>query len=105
MIQLITEYPFNNDYTLVKTYAIDELGNHYKIQQIQTGVIFDEAIDKFPPAFNYRVTEEKVPTIEELMALEKSQEELNAQLELETINNMQATEEIEVVETNDLTEE
>lgn len=105
MIQLITEYPFNNDYTLVKTYAIDELGNHYKIQQIQTGVVFDEAIDKFPPAFNYRTTEEKVLTMEELIALEEAQKELNTQLELEATNNMQATEKMEVVETNDLTKE
>lgn len=73
MIEIVTEYPYNNNYTLVKTYAIDELGSHYKIQQVQTGAIFEEAIDQYPPKYSYVATEEKVLAEEELFILELEQ--------------------------------
>lgn len=110
MIEIVTEYPYNNNYTLVKTYAIDELGNHYKIQQVQTSIIFDEAIDTFPPKYNYVATEEKILTQEELLALEEEKQRemalLAEQEAQELIASLEAIEGEEEIETeNIITEE
>lgn len=106
MIEIVTEYPYNNNYTLVKTYAIDELGNYYKIQQVQTGIIFDEAIDAFPPKYNYVATEEKILTEEELLALEEEKQreaELLAEQEAQAlIASLEAIESEEVIYTEEV---
>jgi hypothetical protein len=60
MIDLKKEYPYNGNNELIKHYAQDENGNFYKIKQVETGFIFDEAVDAYPAKYEYSATEIKV---------------------------------------------
>lgn len=52
---------------LYRTYS-DE---NYKIRQIETGAIYDEAIDVENAGYTYEETEEKIETAEELKESEE----------------------------------
>ena len=60
MIELKREYPYNGNSKLIKHYAHDENGELYKIKQVKTGFIFDEAVDVYPNNQEYLITEERV---------------------------------------------
>ena len=60
MIELKREYPYNGNSKLIKHYAQDENGELYKIKQVKTGFIFDEAVDAYPTNQEYLTTEECV---------------------------------------------
>lgn len=50
---------------LERHYAEDENGVKYKIKQIETGVIYDEAVDLVPCKYTYEATNDKVELNEE----------------------------------------
>ena len=61
MIELKLQRPFIDEngierVGLEKHYAIDENGVKYKIKQIETGVIYDDAIDAVPCKYSYEPT-------------------------------------------------
>lgn len=60
MIEVKEEILDNN---LVKHYAIDENNKHYKILQVETNLIYDEAIDVVPCRYTYKATKEAVEEI------------------------------------------
>lgn len=60
MIELKTEYPYNNKNSLISHYAEDESGMKYYIIQVETGVKYDEAIDVYPCRYHYVATDEPV---------------------------------------------
>ena len=66
MIELKTEYPFNNDSGLIRHYAEDEHGNKYKILQVETNITYDEAVDIYPCRYNYSVTNEPIGVDEDV---------------------------------------
>lgn len=45
---------------LIRHYAEDENGKHYKIRQVETGVEYDEAVDLLPCRFTYVVTDKEI---------------------------------------------
>lgn len=60
MVELKEEYPFKRDdgsldYGLIRHYAVDENGEHFYIKQLETGVIYGEAIDIYPCPYTYVV--------------------------------------------------
>ena len=64
MVEIKTEYPVkigdeikNN---LIKHYAEDELGNRYYIKQVETGRIYEDAIDLYPCKYTYIVTTDTI---------------------------------------------
>lgn len=71
MVKLIVESPFidfNGEVreNLVRRYAVDEeTGEKYMIKQVQTGIVYDEAIDLVTAPYTYEVTDEKVEKEEE----------------------------------------
>lgn len=65
MIEIKTQYPFieedgSENANLVKHYAEDENGDRYYIQQVQTGIEYEEAIDIYPCRYVYVTTDKKV---------------------------------------------
>ena len=67
MIELKLQRPFKDENGKVyehleKHYAEDENGVKYKIKQIETGVIYDEAVDLVPCRYTYVTTEEPIET-------------------------------------------
>ena len=65
MIELKAQYPYidedgviKND--LIKHYAEDEIGNKYYIKQIQTGILYDAAVDVFPCKYAYMITDKMI---------------------------------------------
>jgi uncharacterized UPF0160 family protein len=68
MIGLKLQRPFidNNGKVyehLERHYAEDENGVKYKIRQVETGVIYDEAIDLYPCKYTYEATRELVEEV------------------------------------------
>lgn len=68
MINLMVEYPFVNlkgdlNDNLIKHYAKDDEGKLYYIKQVQTGVIFEQAVDIYPCSYSYEAT--NIPITEE----------------------------------------
>lgn len=62
MIEIKTEYPYIDDNgeknsNIIKTYAEDENSVRYKIKQIETGIIYDEAVDIYPCRYTYVATD------------------------------------------------
>lgn len=57
MIELKEEILENN---LIRHYAVDENGKKYKILQVETNIIYDEAIDVIPCRYTYKATEEVI---------------------------------------------
>lgn len=47
-----TEYPYNDNPNLIRHYA-----EGFKIRQIETGIIYDEAVDLYPCKYTYEVTD------------------------------------------------
>ena len=62
---LKTEYPYNDDNNLIRHYAKDENQVQYKIKQIETGIIYDEAIDLYPCIYTYEETDIPVEILQE----------------------------------------
>lgn len=60
MIELKTE--IIND-KLIRHYAEDSQGNRYYIEQIETGVEYEEAVDVIPCRYTYVVTDKKIEEI------------------------------------------
>lgn len=48
---------------LERHYAEDENGIRYKILQVETGIIYDDAVDYIPCKYTYEITEEKVEEV------------------------------------------
>lgn len=65
MIELKTEYPYNNG--LIRHYAEDECGDKYYIIQEETGIKYSEAVDVYPCRYSYKVTDEAIPQDEEVV--------------------------------------
>lgn len=64
MIEVKEEILDNN---LIKHYAIDpETNKQYKILQVETNIIYDEAIDILPCRYTYKVTNEVIEEKEEI---------------------------------------
>lgn len=61
MIELKIEILDNN---FIKHYAEDSLGNKYYIKQVETGIIYEEAIDIIPCRYTYVVTDKKIEELE-----------------------------------------
>ena len=64
MITLKTLHPFINEnneknFELVKHFAEDENGEKYLIKQLETGILYQEAIDIFPCPYTYESTDIK----------------------------------------------
>ena len=57
MIEVKEEMLDNN---LIRHYGIDENGKHYKILQVETNVIYAEAIDVLPCRYTYKSTDEVI---------------------------------------------
>ena len=57
MIEVKEELLENN---LIRHYAIDENGKQYKILQVETNVVYDEAIDILPCRYTYKATSEEI---------------------------------------------
>ena len=62
MIELKLQRPFIDDNGKVydhleRHYAEDENGVRYKIKQIETGIIYDEAVDLYPCKYTYVATD------------------------------------------------
>ena len=49
---------------LEKHYAEDENGVKYRIKQVETGRVYDEAVDVVPCRYTYQVTDEKIEVME-----------------------------------------
>lgn len=67
MIELKLQRPFIDDNgnireKLERHYAEDENGVKYKVKQIETGRVYDEAVDLIPCKYTYEVTNEPVET-------------------------------------------
>ena len=65
MIELKKEYPYideNGDARadLEKHYAENENGERFYIKQVETGVIYAEAVDVTPCRYTYEATNEKI---------------------------------------------
>ena len=60
MVELKTIYPFKGDSGLIKHYAEDENGVQYKLRQIETNEIYDEAVDVYPCAYTYEPLDEPI---------------------------------------------
>lgn len=76
MIELKEEKLENN---LIKHYAIDpETNKQYKILQVETNIIYDEAIDVMPCRYTYKATEEIIeePNLSEEQDLSDSNKEI-----------------------------
>lgn len=71
MIELKTEYPYNNKNSLIRHYAEDENGVKYNILQNETGIKYGEAVDIYPCRYTYSATneiiEEVVEEVEEIV--------------------------------------
>ena len=51
---ILTEYPYHGNARLIRTYTDDP---DKVLQQVETGRVYDEAIDVYPCRFTYRETE------------------------------------------------
>lgn len=65
MVEIKRQYPFidengNARADLEKHYAENENGEMFYIKQIETGVIYAEAVDVYPCKYSYVATEEKI---------------------------------------------
>lgn len=47
---ILTEHPYNGNKKLIRTYSDDA---DKALLQNETGAVYDEAIDTFPPRFTY----------------------------------------------------
>lgn len=70
MIELKTQNPYINESgktfeNLEKHYAEDESGKRYKILQLETGIVYDEAVDIYPCKYTYKATEDEVEIFEQ----------------------------------------
>lgn len=68
MIELKLQRPFIDENGkiyghLERHYAEDENGVKYKIKQIETDVIYDEAIDLYPCKYTYEITNDTVEEV------------------------------------------
>lgn len=64
MVELKTEYPFKRedgslDYGLIRHYAVDENGEHFYIKQLETGLLYGEAVDIYPCPYTYMPVADK----------------------------------------------
>lgn len=60
MIELKTQYPYDDNTNLIRHYAEDESGEQYCIEQVETGFIYADAVDKYPCKYTYTATDKKV---------------------------------------------
>ena len=65
MIELKVQYPYISEdgeehRNLEKHYAIDENGVKYKIIQVETDTLFDEAVDVVPCRYTYAATDKVI---------------------------------------------
>ena len=47
------EYPYNNNSNLIRHYSDEK----FKIRQIETSIIYDEAVDLYPCRYTYEETD------------------------------------------------
>ena len=66
MIEVKEELLENN---LIRHYAIDNNGKQYKILQVETNVVYDEAIDVMPCRYTYKATSEEIQIEQEWCSL------------------------------------
>ena len=58
---LRTEYPYNGNDKLVRHYSDSKM----MIEQIETGVRYEEAVDVYPSKYTYTETDEPIPEYDE----------------------------------------
>lgn len=51
---------------LIRHYAEDNQGNKYYIKQVETGIIYSEAVDILPCKYTYEVTDKKIDDVEDI---------------------------------------
>lgn len=51
---------------LVRHYAEDNKGNKYYIKQVETGIIYSEAVDVIPCKYTYEITDKKIEDVEDI---------------------------------------
>ena len=71
MIEVKEELLDNN---LIKHYAIDENGKKYKIMQVETNVVYDEAIDVLPCRYTYKATDKVIEEVINLISYKEKQQ-------------------------------
>ena len=60
MIEIKTVYPYIDNNSLVYHYAEDETGKRFCIKQLETDLIYAEAVDVYPCRYTYEVTDIEV---------------------------------------------
>lgn len=60
MVTLKEIHPYEGHEDWVLHYAEDENGNRYYILQVETGILYESAIDLYPCRYTYKVTNEPV---------------------------------------------
>ena len=62
---LMFQHPFVLDGVehddLVLTYAENAAHQKYRIRQVETGIVYDSAVDVYPSRYTYEVTDELIP--------------------------------------------
>ena len=74
---IVTQYPYTDEEgithsNLVKTYS-DE---NFKIVQVETGLVYEEAVDIYPSRYTYEETNEQIEVPEEETEEETEQNEV-----------------------------
>ena len=59
MIEIKTIYPYTNE-SLIYHYAEDATGKRFCIKQVETGIIYAEAVDVYPCRYTYEATDIEV---------------------------------------------
>lgn len=70
MAEIKVEYPFvdsngNKKCNLIKYYAEDKDGIKYCIKQVETGIIYDSAVDVYPSRYTYVPTNKKIEEVKQ----------------------------------------
>ena len=70
MAEIKVEYPFvdsngNKKDNLIKYYAEDKEGIKYYIKQVETGIIYDSAVDVYPSRYTYVPTNKKIEEVKQ----------------------------------------
>lgn len=64
MPEIKSVYPYNGNEKLVCHYAENESGERFCIEQVETGIIYSEAVDVYPCRYTYRATDIRVDSAE-----------------------------------------
>ena len=60
MPEIKVQHPYKGNYRFIRHYAEDAEGVRYCVEQVETGVIYSEAVDVYPCRYTYRATDTRV---------------------------------------------